>query len=59
MHERTGEAIEALFEERIDDHLAELAHHYSRTANKRKAVEYLFRAGRQAAARSAYPEAVP
>jgi tetratricopeptide (TPR) repeat protein len=58
LHERTGEAIEALFKDRIDDHLAELAHHYSRTANTRKAVEYLVRAGRQAAARSAYPEAV-
>jgi class 3 adenylate cyclase/tetratricopeptide (TPR) repeat protein len=58
LHERTGEAIEALFKDRIDDHLAELAHHYSRSANMRKAVEYLFRAGSQAAARSAYPEAV-
>ena len=58
LHERTGEAIEALFKERIDDHLAELAHHYSRSANTRKAVEYLFRAGRQAAARCAYSEAV-
>ena len=57
LHERTGEAIEELFKNRIDDHLAELAHHYSRSANTRKAVEYLFRAGRQAAARSAYPEA--
>jgi hypothetical protein len=58
LHERTGEAIEVLFEDRIDDHLTELAHHYSRTANTRKAVEYLFRAGRQAAARCAYSEAV-
>jgi predicted ATPase len=58
LHERTGEAIEALFKERVDDHLAELAHHYSRSANTRKAVEYLFRAGSQAAARSAYPEAI-
>ena len=58
LHERTGEAIEALFKERIDDHLAELAHHYSRSANTRKAVEYLFRAGDQAGARSAFPEAV-
>ena len=58
LHERTGEAIEALFKDRIDDHLAELAHHYSRSANTRKAVEYLFRAGSQAAARCAYSEAV-
>jgi class 3 adenylate cyclase/tetratricopeptide (TPR) repeat protein len=58
LHERTGEAIEALFKDRIDDHLAELAHHYSRTPNMRKAVEYLFRAGSQAAARYAHSEAV-
>ena len=58
LHERTGEGIEALFKDRIDDHLAELAHHYSRTANTRKAVEYLFRAGSQAAARYAHSEAV-
>jgi class 3 adenylate cyclase/tetratricopeptide (TPR) repeat protein len=58
LHERTGEAIEALFKERLDDHLAELAHHYSRSANTRKAVEYLSRAGSQAAARSAHSEAV-
>ena len=59
LHERTGEAIETLFKDRIDDHLAELAHHYSRTANARKAVEYLFRAGGQATgARSAFSEAI-
>ena len=58
LHERTGDAIEALFKDRIDDHLAELAHHYSRSANKRKAIEYLSRAGSQAEARSAYSEAV-
>jgi tetratricopeptide (TPR) repeat protein len=57
LHERTGEAIEALFKERIDDHLAELAHHYSRSANTRKALEYLFRAGSQAMSRFAFSEA--
>ena len=57
-HERTGEAIEEMFKDRIDDHLTQLAHHYSRTANTRKAVEYLFRAGNQDEARSAYSEAV-
>ena len=58
LHERTGEAIEALFKDRIDDHLAELAHHYSHSANTLKAVKYLSRAGSQAVARSAYSEAV-
>ena len=58
LHERTGEAIEALFKDRIDDHLTELAHHYSHSANTLKAVKYLSRAGRQAVARSAYPDAI-
>jgi len=38
LHERTGEATEALFKDRIHDHLAELAHYYSRSANVGKAV---------------------
>ena len=58
LHERTGEAIEALFKGRIDDHLAELAHHYSHSANTRKAVEYLSRAGSRSADRFAYSEAI-
>ena len=58
LHERAGEAIEALFKDRINDHLAELAHHYSHSANTRKAVGYLFRAGSQAAERFAHSEAV-
>jgi class 3 adenylate cyclase/tetratricopeptide (TPR) repeat protein len=58
LHERVGEAIEALFKDRIDDHIAELAHHYSHTANTRKAVDYLFRAASRSADRSAYSEAI-
>jgi predicted ATPase len=58
LHQRAGEAIEALFKDRIGDHLAGLAHHYSRTANMPKAVEYLVRAGSEAAARFAHSEAV-
>jgi predicted ATPase len=58
LHERAGVAIEELFKGRIDDHLAELAHHYSRSTNTRKAVEYLFRAGDQALARSSYSAAI-
>ena len=36
---------------RLDDHLADLAHHYSRSANQAKAVEYLRLAGVQAMSR--------
>ena len=41
LHERTGAAIETLLRKFIDDHLDELAHHYGRSANVPKAVEYL------------------
>src|SRR5216683_298330 len=58
LHERAGRAFESMFAEQLDDHLGDLAHHYSHSANTRKAVEYLFRAGNQAAARSAFSEAI-
>jgi class 3 adenylate cyclase len=51
LHERTAQAIEALFGE-LDNHLGELAHHYSRSGNVPKAVEYLQRAGELAMRRS-------
>jgi len=57
LHERIGQAIETLFAQSIDDHASELAHHYSLSANNRKAVEFLGHAGRRAAERSAYAEA--
>ncbi|MGO9452755.1 MAG: ATP-binding protein [Candidatus Binataceae bacterium] len=57
LHERIGHAIETRFAHSIQDHISELAHHYSGSANKRKAVEFLGHAGRQAAERSAYAEA--
>jgi predicted ATPase len=58
LHERTAHAIEEVFRYSLDAHYAELAHHYSRTDNAAKAVEYLRLAGTQAVERSAYEEAV-
>ena len=58
LHERAAQAIEALFSDRLEDHLSELAHHYDRSGNVRKAVEYLGRAGSRAARQSAHSEAV-
>jgi class 3 adenylate cyclase/tetratricopeptide (TPR) repeat protein len=58
LHERAAQAIEALFSDRLEDHLAELAHHYDRSGNAPKAVEYLGRAGRLAAQQTAHSEAV-
>jgi len=57
LHERSGKALESLFAGQLEDHLDELAHHYSRSANPGKAVEYLTRAGQQAVNRSAFAEA--
>jgi class 3 adenylate cyclase/predicted ATPase len=53
LHEQIGAAIESIYAERLDDHLAELAHQYRRAANPAKAVEYLRRGGEQAAAKGA------
>ncbi len=57
LHERIGQAIETQFAQSLEDHVSELALHYSRSANKRNAVEFLGQAGKQAAERSAYAEA--
>ena len=43
---------------RFEDHYSDLAHHYSRSGNAAKAVEYLSLAGQQAAAASANAEAI-
>jgi predicted ATPase len=58
LHERIGDAIESLYASSLEDHLAELANHYSHSDNITKAVEYLGRAGQQAMQRSAYPDAI-
>jgi class 3 adenylate cyclase/tetratricopeptide (TPR) repeat protein len=58
LHERAAAAIEALGVGWVEDHLMEVAHHYSRSANVPKAVDYLGRAGHRAAQQAAHGEAV-
>jgi len=58
MHERAGQALESIFPQQLDDHLTQLAHHYSHSDNIDKAVEYLGRAAQQAMQRSAHADAV-
>jgi predicted ATPase len=58
LHERAGKALESIFVDQLDDHLSELAHHYSHSDNLDKAVEYLGRAGQQALQRSAHDDAI-
>jgi class 3 adenylate cyclase/tetratricopeptide (TPR) repeat protein len=57
LHERAAAAIEGLGAGRVEDRLMEVAHHYSRSGNVGKAVEYLGRAGRRAAQQAAHAEA--
>jgi predicted ATPase/class 3 adenylate cyclase len=58
LHLRIGVALEALYSERLDDRVEQLAYHFSRGGNTQKALEYLERAGRRAEERSANLEAV-
>jgi predicted ATPase len=58
LHERTAQAIESLYVGRLEEHYSDLAHHYSRSGNTAKAVEYLQLAGQQAVQRSANAEAI-
>ncbi len=57
LHRRVGEAIEAVYGRRLDEHLPQLAHHFG-LAGHPKAVEYSSRAGALALARLAHEEAV-
>ena len=58
IHEITAAALEEMYAESLDDHLGELAHHFSRSSNLTKAVHYLKLAGQQAGRRSAYRDAL-
>ena len=58
IHENAGQALESIYAEQLNDHLSELAHHYSRSGNASKAIEYLQRASEQGMDRSANAEAV-
>jgi len=57
LHERAGQALESMFAEQLDDHLDDLAHHYSRSDKVAKAAHYLGLAGIRALDSSAHTEA--
>jgi len=58
LHELAAHGLETIFASQLEDHLTELAHHYSLSDNVGKAVEYLGRAGQQAMQRSAHNDAI-
>jgi len=57
LHEHIAAAIEELYATSLDDYVVAVAYHYGRSGNIAKAIEYLGRAGTQAARRAAYGEA--
>jgi predicted ATPase len=57
LHGRVAAAVEDLFSASLDDHLELIAHHYARSQNFPKALDYLERAGDKAAALDAGPQA--
>jgi predicted ATPase len=58
LHERAAQAIEEIFQPRLNEYCSELARHYSRSGNTQKAVKYLELAGQQAIQKSAHGEAI-
>jgi predicted ATPase len=58
LHEQTAQAIEQMYKDKLEERYGELAHHYQRSGNTEKAVEYLQKAGQQSARRSAPAEAM-
>ena len=58
LHKAVGEAIEALFPDRLDELAATLAYHFERANLTDRAIDYLLQAGTRAARLSAGEEAV-
>jgi len=58
IHEKTANALETMYAQQLDDHVAELAHHFSHSSNIEKAITYLHRAADQARGQSGYEEAI-
>jgi len=57
IHEKSANALEALFSERLDDHYTELAYHFLRGVDTAKAIHYAQLAADQAVNRAVYSEA--
>ncbi|HUF93737.1 MAG TPA: adenylate/guanylate cyclase domain-containing protein [Candidatus Limnocylindria bacterium] len=57
LHARAGQALEALYVERPEEALQELARHYGRSADRAKALHYLVLAGDRARSLFAYDDA--
>jgi hypothetical protein len=50
LHQRTGQALESMFADQLEEHVTQLAHHYSHSSDLKKALHYLQLKGGQGAA---------
>jgi len=57
-HRQVAEAVEGLYPDRVEEQLGLLAHHWEQAGERGKAIDYLRRAGEQAASQFANAEAV-
>jgi len=58
LHRQIAEALERLFPNRLEEQLGLVAYHWEQARERQRAIEYLRRAGEQAAAQFANAEAV-
>jgi predicted ATPase len=57
LHEATARALEAIYQDRLEEYYERIAHHYTQTTNSDKALEYLELANQKAAGKNAMQEA--
>src|SRR5713101_4479104 len=57
LHDRIGSTLESLHAQDLQDHLLDVAHHYSRSSNTAKAIHYLGLAARESLKRSSLQQA--
>jgi predicted ATPase len=53
----TARALEAIYQDRLEEYYERLAHHYTQTTNSDKALEYLELANQKAAGKNAMQDA--
>jgi predicted ATPase len=58
LHGCVAQAIEALYQDRLEEHYEDLAHHYQHSGDPGQAIAYLQGAGQRALQQSAHAEAI-
>jgi tetratricopeptide (TPR) repeat protein len=58
LHERTGQALGSLYAAKLEERLGELSHHYTRSGNTDRALDFVWRFAHRLAEQGANSEAV-